>query len=249
MFFHYNEKNDTMQYVMRYENICKGKFIERPNRFIAEIEIDGRVERAHVKNTGRCKELLIPGVTVYLEDHAGRMGTRKMRYSLIGVEKGSLLINMDSQAPNKVCEEALLSGSLTLPGMKTLVNLRREKTFGDSRFDFYLEDEDGRRGWLEVKGVTLEENGIVRFPDAPTERGVKHIEELIRAVKDGYYGYVLFVIQMEEARWFEPNDQTHKAFGDVLRRAKKEGVHVLAATCSVTTNTLELNHMTDVKLD
>lgn len=249
MFFHYNEKNDTMQYVMRYENICKGKFIARPNRFIAEIEIDGRVEQAHVKNTGRCKELLIPGATVYLEDHIGRMGTRKMRYSLIGVEKGSLLINMDSQAPNKVCEEALLSGDLRLPEMETLISVRREKTFGDSRFDFYVEDEDGRRGWLEVKGVTLEDDGIVRFPDAPTERGVKHVEELIRAVKDGYYGYVLFVIQMEEAKWFEPNDATHKAFGDVLRRAKKEGVHVLAATCSVTMNTLEFKTMIDVKLD
>ena len=229
--------------------MCKGKFIARPNRFIAEVEIDNKIEKAHVKNTGRCKELLLPGTIVYLEDHIDKMGTRKMRYSLIGVEKGDVLINMDSQAPNKVCEESLLSGRLKLPEMEDLALVRREKTFGESRFDFYVEDVTGQCGWLEVKGVTLEEEGIARFPDAPTERGVKHIEELIRAVKEGYQGYVLFVIQMPQISHFEPNDLTHKAFGDALRKAKKEGVHVLAATCSVTMNTLDLKDMTFVKLD
>ncbi|MBR3756196.1 MAG: DNA/RNA nuclease SfsA, partial [Firmicutes bacterium] len=169
---------------MKYDNICKGKFIERPNRFIAIVEIDGKIEKAHVKNTGRCRELLVPGTTVYLEDFDGRMGTRKMRYSLIGVEKGEILINMDSQAPNKVCEEALRSGLLQLPGVETLADVKREQTYGKSRFDFRVESIEGEIGWLEVKGVTLEENGVTRFPDAPTERGVKHIEELIRAVKD-----------------------------------------------------------------
>ena len=238
-----------MQYVMKYENMIEGKFIARPNRFIAEVEIGGNIEKAHVKNTGRCRELLIPGVTVYLEDYKGRMGSRKMRYSLIGVKKGDVLINMDSQAPNKVCEEALLSGALSLPEMGALTCVKREKTFGGSRFDFYVEDEHGQIGWLEVKGVTLEEDGIARFPDAPTERGVKHVEELIHAVKEGYKGYVLFVVQMTDVKWFEPNDATHKAFGDALRKAKKEGVHVLAATCKVTMDTLELNERIDLKLD
>ena len=133
---------------MKYENMCKGNFIARPNRFIAEVSLGGETVRAHVKNTGRCRELLVPGATVYLEDFAGRMGSRKMRYSLIGVEKGNVLINMDSQAPNKVCEEALTSGTLKLPEMKNLQVVKREKTYGDSRFDFYLEGENGKKGWL-----------------------------------------------------------------------------------------------------
>ena len=237
-----------MQYDMKYDNICKGKFIERPNRFIAVVEIDGKTETAHVKNTGRCRELLIPGATVYLEDYEGRMGTRKMRYSLIGVEKGSVLINMDSQAPNKVCEEALLAGHLQLPGMGTLTNVKREKTYGGSRFDFCVEDEDGQIGWLEVKGVTLEEDGVARFPDAPTERGVKHVEELIGAAAEGYQAYVLFVIQMPAVSYFEPNDKTHKAFGDALRKASKSGVQILACTCRVSASGLELAETVTVKL-
>lgn len=234
---------------MKYENICKGNFIARPNRFIAEVLIDGKKEKAHVKNTGRCRELLIPDAEVYLEDFDGRMGSRKMRYSLIGVKKGELLINMDSQAPNKVCEEALRSGRLQLPGMGKLSLVKREKTFGDSRFDFYVEDEKGERGWLEVKGVTLEEDHVARFPDAPTERGVKHVYELCRAVKEGYRGYVLFVIQMTGIRNFEPNDRTHKAFGDALRQAEKDGVAVLACDCNVTEDTLEIKNQIPVTLD
>lgn len=234
---------------MKYENICKGNFIARPNRFIAEVLIDGKKKKAHVKNTGRCRELLIPGAEVYLEDFDGRMGSRKMRYSLIGVKKGEILINMDSQAPNKVCEEALLNGRLQLPGMGKLSLVKREKTFGDSRFDFYVEDEKGERGWLEVKGVTLEENQVARFPDAPTERGVKHVHELCRAVKEGYRGYVLFVIQMTGIRNFEPNDRTHKAFGDALRQAEKDGVAVLACDCNVTEDTLEIKNQIPVTLD
>ena len=237
-----------MQYDMKYDNIRKGKFIERPNRFIAEVEIDGKIEKTHVKNTGRCRELLVPGAVVYLEDFDGRMGTRKMRYSLIGVEKGDVLINMDSQAPNKVCEEALLSGRLQLPGMGILTSVQREKTYGGSRFDFRVEDADGQIGWLEVKGVTLEEDGVSRFPDAPTERGVKHVEELMKAVEEGYHGYVLFVVQMPEVSHFEPNDKTHKAFGDALRKAARTGVYLMAWTCDVGTDTLDLKEPVKVVL-
>lgn len=234
---------------MKYENICKGNFAARPNRFIAEVLIDGKKELAHVKNTGRCRELLIPGAEVYLEDFDGRMGARKMRYSLIGVKKGAVLVNMDSQAPNKVCEEALLEGRLKLPGMAKLSLVKREKTFGGSRFDFYVEDEEGEKGWLEVKGVTLEEDGVARFPDAPTERGVKHVCELCEAVKEGYRGFVLFVIQMTGIEHFEPNDRTHQAFGDALRQAAKEGVAILAWDCKVTEGSLELKEQIAVKLD
>ena len=248
MSFYYNEKFDTMQYDMKYDKICKGKFIERPNRFVAVVEIDGKKEKAHVKNTGRCRELLVPGASVYLEDFDGRMGTRKMRYSLIGVEKGDVLINMDSQAPNKVCEEALLCGLLQLPGMGTLTSVKREKTYGGSRFDFRVEDEDGRIGWLEVKGVTLEEEGVARFPDAPTERGVKHVKELIDAVAEGYQGYVLFVIQMPAVSHFEPNDKTHKGFGDALRRAAESGVHLMAWTCQVGGDTLAMEAPVEIHL-
>lgn len=233
---------------MKYENICKGNFIARPNRFIAEVSLDGETARAHVKNTGRCRELLLPGATVYLEDFAERMGNRKMRYSLIGVKKGEVLINMDSQAPNKVCEEALKNGALKLPDMEVLQTIKREKVFGDSRFDFYLEGEDGKKGWLEVKGVTLEEDGIARFPDAPTERGVKHIYELCKAADEGYYGYILFVIQMSGITSFEPNDRTHPVFGEALRYAEERGIHVLAYDCEVTENSLMLRNEIQVSL-
>ena len=159
---------------MKYENMVKGKFVARPNRFIAEIIIGEERVRAHVKNTGRCRELLVPGAEVYLEDFDGRMGTRKMRYSLIAVVKAGNIFNIDSQAPNKICEEGLLSGHIRIPGMDRITLVQREKTFGDSRLDFYVEDVCGRKGWIEVKGVTLEEDGVARFPDAPTERGLKH---------------------------------------------------------------------------
>ncbi len=221
--------------------MCKGNFIARPNRFIAEMEIGGQTVRAHVKNTGRCRELLLPGAEVWLEDFDGRMGSRKLRYSLIGVRKGDLLINMDSQAPNRICEEALLSGDLKLPGMGTLQTVKREKSFGGSRFDFYVEDADGREGWLEVKGVTLEEDGVARFPDAPTERGVKHVRELAAAVSQGYHAYVLFVIQMKGVHRFEPNDRTHQAFGDALREAAQSGVCIMARDCRVLPDELWLD--------
>lgn len=242
---------------MKYEKIIKAQFLARPNRFIAEVKLnreDGTeaVVRAHVKNTGRCRELLQPGATVYLEDFRGRMGNRKMEYSLIGVEKvlpgRVLMVNMDSQAPNKVAAEALASGRIILPGMGKLTVIKGEKTYGDSRFDFYVEDEEGRKGYIEVKGVTLEKDGLVRFPDAPTERGVKHVRELIRAAEEGYTACALFIVQMEGMRVFMPNDETHKAFGDALRDAAHAGVHVLAYQCHVTEDSLSVSEPLPVEL-
>ncbi len=178
--------------------------MERPNRFVAICRVGNETLRVHVKNTGRCRELLIPGVTVYLEDFKGRMGSRKMRYSLIGVEKvtegDTLMINMDSQAPNKAVSEALSDGTIKLPDMVDSLSVKAEKTFGDSRFDFYAEDEHGHKAFIEVKGVTLEHEGIANFPDAPTQRGVKHIKELIRAAESGYNAYIVFIIDAGNER-------------------------------------------------
>jgi len=234
---------------MKYTNICEGTFLERPNRFIAKVQINQREETAHVKNTGRCKELLIPGAHVYLEDFSGRMGDRKTRWSLISVEKGDMLINMDSQVPNHVAKEALESGKLCLPGMSGLAAVQSEKTFGASRLDFYVEDQNGAKGLMEVKGVTLEEEGVAKFPDAPTERGVRHIETLIRAAGEGYRSYILFVIAMKGVRLFMPNDRMHRAFGDALRKAEKAGVTVLAYDCKATANSLELGRPVELCLE
>lgn len=233
---------------MEYLKICKGNFISRPNRFIAGVTIEGREEKAHVKNTGRLKELLVPGAAVYLEDFQGRMGARKMRYSLIGVEKNGVPVNIDSQAPNQVVKEALTGGNLQLPEMGKIVTVKGERVYGDSRLDFYVEDESGKRGFIEVKGVTLEESGIARFPDAPTVRGVKHVEELIRAKREGYTACVLFVIQMKGISCFMPNDRTHPAFGDALRKADKEGVKLMAYDCQVSPGSLWLSSPIPVKL-
>ena len=233
---------------MKYENVVRGNFIKRPNRFIAEVVIDGKTEKAHVKNTGRLKELLYEGAEVYLEDHAGHMGSRKMRYSLIGVRKGCYDVNIDSQAPNRVVKEALTDGTIKLPGMAQMSVVKAEHKFGDSRLDFYVEDSDGRKGLIEVKGVTLEVDGAARFPDAPTERGIKHINELAGAIEEGYKVYVIFVIQIKGVDRFEPNDMTHRAFGDALREASGKGVHVLAYDCVVAPDTLKIDNLIQVIL-
>lgn len=229
---------------MEYHKIVDGTFLARPNRFIAHVEVDGVQEVCHVKNTGRCRELLVPGCTVYLEESDNP--ARKTRFDLVAVKKerpqGALLINMDSQAPNKVFGEwaqAHLRPDLTL--------LRPETKFGNSRFDFYWESTSNR-GFVEVKGVTLEEDGVVRFPDAPTERGVKHIEELIEAKKAGYEAAICFIVQMEGMRWVEPNDMTHPAFGAALRKAAKSGVEVMALECAVTPSTLRVVRSLPVQL-
>lgn len=219
---------------MQYETIRKAVFRSRPNRFIAHVELDGENVVCHVKNTGRCRELLVPGAIVYLQ-RAGNP-ERKTLYDLIAVEKGQLLINMDSQAPNQVFQEWAGGGGF-VPG---LTLLRPETTFGASRFDFYWEAGEGRRGFVEVKGCTLEHEGHARFPDAPTERGVKHLEELIRAKEAGYEAVVCFVLQMSPMKDFAPNDDTHPAFGDALRRARAAGVEVLAMECRVAPGRLEI---------
>ena len=215
---------------------------------MARVLIEGKEEKVHVKNTGRCRELLLPGTEVYLEDFAERMGKRKMRYSLVAVRKQELLINMDSQAPNQAVKEALLDGRLQLPGMKPLVSVKPEKTYGNSRLDFYVEDQAGQKGFMEVKGVTLEEKGIARFPDAPTERGIKHVEELVKAHQAGYHSYILFVIQMKGISQFEPNDRTHAAFGESLRAAQRAGVQLLAYDCCVTEDSMSLAEPVKVEL-
>ena len=226
---------------MHYSNIQRATFLRRPNRFIAHIEVDGREEVCHVKNTGRCRELLTDRATIYVEHHDNP--NRKTKYSLIAVEKGDLLINMDSQAPNKVVGEWLLEKE---PFGKVKL-LKPECTYGSSRFDFYLETE-AEKIFIEVKGVTLEEVGIVRFPDAPTERGIKHLEELRACVEAGYKAAVIFVVQMEGMQHFEPNDKTHPQFGEALRQARKAGVEVLVYECKVTPSSLEITKSIPVVL-
>ncbi len=224
---------------MRYHHIRKAEFIDRPNRFIANVLLDGSVQTVHVKNTGRCRELLVKGCTVYLEGSDNPM--RRTKYDLVAVEKeneGSpdMLVNMDSQIPNEVTEEWLRKGTL----FSRNADIRREYTYGASRFDFRIEDR-GNITFLEVKGVTLEYDGTAYFPDAPTERGLKHINELIKARKAGYGAYILFVIQMKGIREFRPNDVTHKAFGDALRAAQAEGVNLLAYDCIVTPESISID--------
>ncbi len=218
---------------MKYERIKVGTFVERPNRFIAYVNIAGRKETVHVKNTGRCRELLVPGATVYVQESDNP--NRKTKWDLIGVKKGNRMINMDSQITNAVVKEWIEKGNLFANSSL----IKPETTYGQSRFDLYVEEGE-RKAFIEVKGVTLEEDGIVRFPDAPTERGVKHVEELCHAVSEGYEAYVIFVIQMDKVSYFTPNERTHKAFGDALRKAKKAGVHILAYDCKVKKDSISL---------
>ena len=220
---------------MTYDNIVKGKFISRPNRFIANVEIDGKNEVVHVKNTGRCKELLTEGATVFCEK--SNNPNRKTKYDLISVYKGERLINMDSQAPNKVFYEYLQSGKC----YRNLTYIKGEYTYGDSRIDFYAENNK-EKFLIEVKGVTLENDGVVMFPDAPTLRGIKHIDELIKAKKKGYRTAVAFVIQMENVEYFTPNKATHQDFADALIRAEKAGVEILCLDCIVTENALKIKN-------
>ncbi len=232
---------------LKYEKVIKGIFIERPNRFVAEIFVDGKPTYAHVKNTGRCKELLISGAEVFLEDYIDKMKERKYRYSLVGVMKNGNMINMDSQIPNKVIEEALKSKKLILSNMENLEIIQREKTFLNSRFDFYLKDSNGKEGYLEVKGVTLEKNGIAMFPDAPTERGVKHINELIVAKEKGYEAYVVFLIQMEKIKKLTPNKETHLAFHEKLLEAKQRGVEIVVVNSKLSIDEIEVSEKGNIE--
>lgn len=226
---------------MKYLNMERAVFKERPNRFIAYVETAQGREICHVKNTGRCRELLTPDAVIYVQRNDNP--ARKTKLDLIGVEKNQYLINMDSQAPNAAVKEWLKEGHLFSKEAK----IYSEKTYGESRFDFYIEDGD-RKAFMEVKGVTLEEDGVCRFPDAPTERGVKHIRELMRCMEDGYEAYILFVIQMSPVKYLEPNDITHKAFGDALREAAGAGVHVMARDCHIEIDSIEIRNEVEVRL-
>jgi sugar fermentation stimulation protein A len=226
---------------MLYTNISEGIFVTRPNRFIAQINIDNTMVIAHVKNTGRCKELLVPDVKVVLQKSDSPK--RKTMYDLIAVWKNNRLINIDSQVPNKVFLEYLQSGRY----IEGITCIKPETKYGSSRFDFYVE-AGARKVFIEVKGVTLEEEGVVMFPDAPTERGVKHLNELIRCTKEGYEAHVVFVIQMNNVHYFTPNNKTHRTFGEALVAAKKAGVTVIALDCMVAKNTLEIGKSIPVKL-
>ena len=225
---------------MRYHTMVPGKFISRPNRFIAHVEINGKTEICHVKNTGRCRELLVPGGKVWCADCLSP--NRKTRYDLIAVEKGQRLINMDSQAPNAAAKEWLMSG-----GLGEISNLRSETIYGESRFDFSFLKE-GKPCFLEVKGVTLEQDGVCAFPDAPTTRGAKHLKELTRALEAGYACYVLFVIQMENVFYLHPNDITDAEFSSALRNAAQAGVTVLAMDCKVTPDSMVIGKSVPVRL-
>ncbi len=226
---------------MRYENMVPGRFLARPNRFIAHIEIHGRAEICHVKNTGRCRELLPPGATVWCQQFDSP--SRKTKFDLIAVKKGHRMINMDSQAPNIAAGQWLREG-----GLGPVENLRAEVFHGDSRFDFAF-TKDGRPCFLAVKGVTLEEDGVCAFPDAPTQRGTKHLRGLIRAVEEGYGAYVLFVIQMADVAYLRPNEATDPAFAQALREAAAAGVDVLAMDCHVTPEEMTLHAPVPVRLE
>ena len=225
---------------MRYKNMVSGTFLARPNRFIAHVEIHDTLEVCHVKNTGRCKELLPAGAKVWCQRSDNP--ARKTKFDLITVKKGDRLINMDSQAPNAAVKEWLLSG-----GLGEIENLKAESVHGDSRFDFSFTRE-GKSCFLEVKGVTLESDGVCAFPDAPTERGTKQLKGQTQAAKDGYGAYVLFVIQMADVKYLHPNDATDPAFGMALREAAANGVTVLAVDCAVTEDRMEIRLPVPVKL-
>ena len=226
---------------MKYENIKIARFISRPNRFIAHIEVDGKKEICHVKNTGRCRELLVPGATVFVQEINSE--SRKTKYDLISVYKGTTLINIDSQAPNKIFYEWLCGGSIF--SKKAII--KPETKYGSSRLDFYVEDGD-RKAYIEVKGVTLEEHGVALFPDAPTERGLKHINELCSCLKEGYEAYIVFVIQMKGVSSFSPNVRMHEAFGKALSSAAEKGVKVMALDCVVTQDSIEADELVNVKI-
>ena len=225
---------------MKYANMTPGTFLARPNRFIAHVEIDGQTEVVHVKNTGRCRELLPVGAEVWCQKTDNP--SRKTKYDLITVRKGSRLINMDSQAPNLAAKEWLICG-----GLGEIQNLRAETKHGDSRFDFSF-TKDGKTCFLEVKGVTLENEGVCAFPDAPTERGAKHLRGLTEAAKEGYGTYVLFVIQMADVKSLHPNDATDPEFGKALREAAANGVEVLAVDCRVTVDEMQIRDFVPVIL-
>lgn len=230
---------------MKYnKNIYDAVFISRPNRFNAKVLLNNEEITVHVPNTGRCRELLIPGVTVCLREELNE--TRKTKYDLIAVYKNDMLISIDLQIPNKVVKEALVNKAVDK--LVNYSNISSEKTFGNSRFDFKLEDDHGNEYYLEVKGVTLEENGHCRFPDAPTERGKKHLLELIEVKKSGRGAGVLFLIQIENVKDFSPNFETDPNFSKALIEAKRNGVDIFAYSCKVSYDGIKIDKSIDVKI-
>ena len=225
---------------MKYANMTPGIFLARPNRFIAHVQMGGQTEAVHVKNTGRCRELLPAGAEVWCQRSDNP--ARKTKYDLITVRKGTRLINMDSQAPNQAAKEWLLGG-----GLGAVEDLKAETFHGDSRFDFSF-TLGGKRCFLEVKGVTLENDGVCAFPDAPTERGAKHLRGLTEAAREGYGAYVLFVIQMSDVKYLHPNDATDPNFGKALREAAANGVEVLAVDCTVSIDEMTIRSQVPVLL-
>ena len=225
---------------MKYGHMVAGRFLARPNRFIAHVQINGQTEICHVKNTGRCKELLSIGAEVWCEQATNP--NRKTKYDLITVKKGDRLINMDSQAPNIAAGEWLAAG-----GLGPVESIRPETFHGDSRYDFSFV-KDGKTCFLEVKGVTLENDGVCAFPDAPTDRGAKHLRGLTQAVKEGFGAYALFVIQMADVKYLHPNDATDPEFGKALREAAENGVQVMAVYCQVTEDTMVIGSFVEVRL-
>ena len=226
---------------MRYENIKEAVFLSRPNRFVAMCLVDGKEEVCHVKNTGRCRELLTDNAICYLEE--SKNPDRKTKYDLVAVVKNGEIFNIDSQAPNKVVGEWLSRGGL----VDDIKVVKPECKYKNSRFDFYIE-YGGKKAFIEVKGVTLEEDGVLLFPDAPTERGIKHINELISAIEDGFEAYIIFVVQTEKARYFTPNTKTHKAFAEALKNAENHGVKILCYTCNVAPDFLKIKDRVEVVL-
>lgn len=224
---------------MKYDNIKKGRFLSRPNRFIAQVEIDGEEHTVHVKNTGRCRELLVPGATVFLEKSSNPL--RKTQYDLVAVYKGNMLVNMDSQSPNKAVGEWLKTGGL----LEDPTFIKPEAKYGDSRLDFYIENEKEKM-YAEVKGVTLEVDGVAKFPDAPTERGRKHLGELIKAKEEGYRAAAIFVIQMKGCKCFVPNQERDPAFAEELKRAYESGVEIIAVDCIVTPDSMTIDERIEV---
>lgn len=223
---------------MKYRKILEGNFLTRPNRFVAQVRVGENIEVCHVKNTGRCRELLLPESIVYLEESDNP--ARKTKYDLVAVKKGEVLVNMDSNAPNKVVGEWLKRADCPLFSQEQERKIKPEYKYGNSRIDFYAEAGQ-RKILMEVKGVTLEEEGVARFPDAPSERAVKHVKELEKAVEEGYECYVMFVVQMKGVRYFTPNEDTHPEFCQALRQAEKSGVQVLAYDCQVRKESLWLD--------
>lgn len=232
---------------MKYDQVVEAKFVQRLNRFIAEVELDNEIIQVHVKNTGRCKELFIEGAIVFLEP--AKNPDRKTKFSLVALYKGDILINIDSQIPNYVAREAVLNNSYLKEIFGEVTFLKNEVTYGKSRFDLYYENDDlGTKGYIEVKGVTLEIDGMVKFPDAPTTRGSKHVLELIDSMNDGFSSYILFVIQLSPAKYFTPNRDTDPNFGLALDKAREAGVGILCFDSIITPDSIILNKPVEVRL-